>query len=192
MRGGLWLSSDETISVENGTDMLLVLLHAGGKTKPEDEEIVGITKLGKLVFLLKNETVLAKYLNDFSYEAYNYGPYSSEVFDSLQALINAGLVRTRKGESSGYIEESDRYEIEEQANSENMAGIGKTTIYELTDEGRTVATALMQSLSDDERKEIENIKKKFNSIDLKQLLRYVYTKYPESTTESVIRDEVLY
>ena len=186
------MASNEKIDVDNGTDMILVLLKAGGKKKPEDEEIVGLTRLIKLIFLLKNETPLAKYLNDFSYEAYNYGPYSSEVFDSLQALINAGLIQTQASVSSEYIEESDRFEIMGQASSENITDIHGTIIYQLTDDGRTVASALIKSLSDEERKEIERIKRQYNSIDLKRLLLYVYKKYPSSTTESVIRNEVLY
>ena len=185
------MASNEKFGVENGTDMILVLLQTGGKTKPKDEEIVGLTRLIKLIFLLKKETSLAKYLDDFSYEAYNYGPYSSEVFDSLQALINAGLIQTQTSVSSQYIEESDRFEIQEQASSEST-DIPRTIIYQLTDDGRTVATVLIESLSYEERMEVERIKRRYNSLDLKRLLRYVYEKYPASTTKSVIRNEVLY
>lgn len=45
-------------------------------------------------------------------------------------------------------------------------------------------TEIMNLKLDNEDKEIENeikeVKKKFNSLSLSQLINYVYTKYPES------------
>ena len=183
------MSENETIPVENGADLILALLFAGGGRTAENEEIVGNTKLVKLMFLLKHETSLKKYLKEFRYNAYNFGPYSSELFDALQALINAGLVKTETSESEGYLDEADRFQVERQAVDD--AESPKTTIiYSLTPEGKIVGSALFRALTQSEQKELTTVKKVFNSSTLRKLLQYVYRKYPEFTTESVIRDYV--
>ncbi|MCK5492846.1 MAG: DUF4065 domain-containing protein [Candidatus Omnitrophica bacterium] len=46
-------------------------------------------------------------------------------------------------------------------------------------------------LTTSEKKEIDNIKRRYAKIPLSDLLRYVYRKYPGYTTESEIRDEIL-
>lgn len=141
------------------------------------------------MFLLKHETSLKKYLTDISYNAYNFGPYSSELFDVLQALINTGLIKVENSDSEGYLDETDRYQIEQHIVAE-VESPKNTIIYSLTPEGKTVASSLFNSLSKLEQKELNTIKKTFNSINLRKILRYVYQKYPKFTTESVIRDYV--
>jgi uncharacterized protein YwgA len=183
------MTQTDVVQVENGTDLILALLFAGGAKKDKNEEIVGNTRLDKLVFLLEQETSLKKYLSDFNFDAYNFGPYSSEVFDSVRALINAGLVKSDQLESEGFLDEADRYQIEEQT-LDTEPGPRKTVVYSLTPEGEIVASALFNSLTQHEREELESLKKSFNSIELRKLLQYVYRKYPASTTESVIRDYI--
>jgi len=179
----------EIIPVENGTDLLLALLFAGGSRKAENEEIVGNTRLVKLMFLLAHETSLRKYLTDFTYDAYNFGPYSSELFDALQALINAGLVKTEESDSEGYLDEADRFQVEREVVDD--AESPKTTIiYTLPPEGKKVGSALFRALTPSEQKELTTIKRVFNSSTLRKLLQYVYRKYPKFTTESVIKDYV--
>ena len=177
------------ISVENGTDLLLALLFAGGSRKGENEEIVGNTRLVKLMFLLAHETSLRKYLTDFTYHAYNFGPYSSELFDALQALINAGLIKTEESDSEGYLDEADRFQVERQV-ADDAESPRTTIIYTLTPEGKRVGSALFRALTPSEQKELTTIKRVFNSSTLKKLLQYVYRKYPKFTTESVIKDYV--
>jgi uncharacterized protein YwgA len=183
------MESVPSIKVENGTDMILTLLFAGGVKKSQNEEIVGNTRLVKLIFILEQETNLKKYLTDFNYDAYNYGPYSSELFDALQALINAGLVKAGMSESEGFLDEADRYQVEIEA-AENADSPKSTMVYSLTGDGMKVATALYNSLSANEQSELNEIKSRFNSISLRQLLQYVYRKYPKFTTASVIKDYV--
>ena len=183
------LADSETIKVENGTDVILVLLYAGGNRRNENEEIMGNTRLVKLMFLLEKETSLNRYLTDFTYEAYNFGPFSSELYDSLQALVSARLVQINRSESEGYLDEADRYQIERQTESEAESP-RNTVVYSLTSEGIVVASALYSSLSETERNDIINLKRKFNGISLRRLLQYIYRKYKEYATESVIKDYV--
>jgi uncharacterized protein YwgA len=185
----------ETIPVETGTDLVLALLYAGGDRKTENEEIIGNTRMDKLMFLLEKETTLRKYIRDFKFDAYNFGPYSSELFDSVQALVNAGLVKAetgtveKKSESEEYLDEADRYQIEIQM-EDNIETQKNPTTYSLTPQGGIVASALWHSLSQSEQTELTTIKKRFNSINLRELLRYIYRKYPESANKSLIRDQV--
>ncbi len=181
--------ASNVITVENGTDLLLVLLYTGGKRSDINEEIVGNTRIVKLIFLLEEETSLKKYLSDFTYDAYNYGPFSSELFDSLQALINARLVNALSNELESYLDEADRFQIERQTNTE--ADSPKTIMrYSLSADGLIVGKALFDSLSIDEQTEINDLKTRFNSISLRKLLQYVYRKYPTYTTESLIKDSI--
>jgi uncharacterized protein YwgA len=183
------MTENKKTSVENGTDLVLVLLFAGGDKKTENEEIVGNTRLDKLMFLLKEETSLSRYVTNFSFDAYNFGPYSSELFDSVQALVNAGLVRVERSESEEYLDEADRYQIEQQVD-ENIESPKTAVVYSLTPEGKTVASALFQSLSISEQEELTTVKRRFNSISLRKLLQYIYRKYPQSTTESLIKEQI--
>lgn len=183
------ISESEIIRVENGADVILVLLFSGGSKKSENEEIMGNTRLVKLIFLLEKETSLRQYLRDFLYEAYNYGPFSSELYDALQALVNAGLVRDRQSESEGFLDEADRFHIERQTGSE-AESLRNTTVYSLTRKGIIVASTLYRNLTEEEREELTNIKRQFNGLSLRRLLQYVYRKYPEYTTESVIRENI--
>jgi uncharacterized protein YwgA len=177
------------IRVENGTDVILALLYAGGAKKQTNEEIVGNTRLYKLVFLTEYETSLSRLMKDITFEPYNYGPYSSQVFDTVQVLANAGLVKVEDAGSESYLDEADRYQVESVADDETDTS---TTIkvYSLTDEGVRVGEALFNSLSDSEKKELTSIKERFNGVPLKKLLQYVYHRHPNFTTESVIRDQV--
>jgi uncharacterized protein YwgA len=181
---------ENAVSVENGSDLVLALLFAGGARKNENEEIVGNTRLDKLMFLLEKETSLKRYIEtDFKFDAYKFGPYSSELFDSVQALVNAGLIEIKRSESEEYLDEADRYQIEQQL-EENDESPKTTVIYSLTPEGKIVASVLFQSLSKTEQEELVSIKKTFNSINLKRLLQYVYRRYPESASQSVIKEEI--
>lgn len=182
------MSSEDQVKVETAMDILLVLLYARGKKLRET--IAGITKLEKLVFLLAKETILGKLVDqDFSYEPYHFGPYSVEVLDNIEALKELGLVKAVAAPARSYVEESDRYQVDADSNAVEQAGNMET--FELTDDGIKVAETLFNSMDQQQREEIERVKSRFNSLDLRQLLRYVYKKYPESTTESKIKDYVL-
>lgn len=178
------------LRVENGTDVILALLYAGGSKKGTNEEIIGNTRLYKLVFLTEQETTLSKRMTDISFEAYNYGPYSSQVFDTIQALVSAGLVKVDDAGSESYLDEADRYQGESQA-EETPDTSTTIKVYSLTDEGARVGEALFKSLTDSERKELVSIKERFNGVSLRKLLQYVYHRYPKFTTESVIKDSIV-
>src|SRR5438477_569412 len=71
--------------------------------------------------------------------------------------------------------------------SSQVPNVG-TDAFQLTAEGRKKAEEIWSRLSSDERQKFIGLKRRFNKISLKQLLRYVYKKYPEYTEASEIKE----
>lgn len=61
----------------------------------------------------------------------------------------------------------------------------------LTDLGRKYYRSLIDELPEGTDAEISELKNRFGSIPLRQLVRYVYERYPEFTDKSQIRDSIL-
>jgi len=183
-------------NVKSLTELLLLLLYTPGASGKEGESIDGITKLGKLLFLLWKEGSFEKYLKDISFEAYKFGPFSLEMYDEIEFLFNLGLVKKTEKRATSSAESYDRIEL-----VDNDALFDDTDVkvsdskiketFELTEQGMKAAKKIATKLSENELKIIRNIKTIYNSMPLFQLLRYVYTKYPSYTVESDIREAVL-
>lgn len=176
--------------IESATDILMALLYSPGK-KGVSEEIRGITKIVKLLFLLEKEGGFKKYFDLFNYkfEAYNFGPYSDEIFGDIEMLKEANLLEVTKQKYDYYAETADRHESIIQADSVD-SNEQFVEIFSLTSDGKKIGKSIYENdLTEEEKQKIEQIKTKYNSIPLYNLLKYVYKKYPEVTTESVIRDK---
>jgi uncharacterized protein YwgA len=186
----------EKMSVETGMDVLLLLLYAKGEKNEVGESVRGITRLEKLVYLLDQEGGFHKYISDYQFEPYDFGPFSSELWDDIETLKDEGLVETQKISSRYFVEVSDGEKALEEENefTENVVESSKEKemeIYSLSEIGKRVAEQLFDELTPEEQSVLENIKKEFNSISLFELIRYVYLKYPKSTTYSRIREKIL-
>ena len=82
--------------ITSAADLLLLLLYAKGSTRAYNEEIPGITRLEKLMYLLLKEGGFEEILkNDIHFEPYDFGPYSSEVYDLLEAFREMDIVNIR-------------------------------------------------------------------------------------------------
>ena len=193
--------SEDAIKIDNRKDILLLLLATPGKTLAKNEAIAGRTRLMKLVYLFYRE--LAPKLQSFkaiikekqhNFIPYNYGPFSKEVFDDIQFLENAGLLKVEKGRELSLPEMAEsRYFYEEVFfdRMENQEAVNEIIdyiepVFKLTEKGVEFTEKLIQIIPPRERKALQEFKAKFNSIPLTTLLRYVYTSYPESATESKI------
>jgi uncharacterized protein YwgA len=159
--------------------------------------INGITRLQKFLFLLENEDYLEKieggYKNGF--EAYKAGPYSSALYDDLEFLENIGLIEV---ETSGVATEEEAADIdftfEDLMDSEDIKtpDVYDEKRFKLTKEGLAKVESLLTSKEYSPVVDgIRKIKSKFGNYSLNDLLYYVYTKYPDMTTESEIKDHVL-
>lgn len=132
------------------------------------EAVRNRTRLEKLIFLISKE-VLDKpgrriTPKTYTFRADRFGPFSEEVYDDVETLSNLGLVTW---------------------DNENELKI--------TEKGKKLADKLLgeQHIPYVLVQDIEKIKKLYNRMSLKNLLRYVYRKYDEYTYESEIREEVL-
>lgn len=182
--------------VETGMDVLLLLLYAKGASNKLNEPIKGITRLEKLIYLLDQEGGFHKYVSDYQFEPYDFGPFSNELWDDIETLKDESLVETQRVSSRYFVEVSDGEKALEEENefTENVTEPSKEKeieIYSLSETGERVAEQLFNELTPEEQHVLENIKKEFNSISLFELIRYVYLKYPKSTTHSRIREKIL-
>lgn len=185
-----------TAMVKNKSHLVLALLYASDILEKENAPIEGITKLEKMVFLISKETQILANLpesDSFEFKPYKMGPFSSQVYDEIDFLEALQLIESRKVSSDvslGLVEKKlffddqtlDKYQKNEPVDIEEVK------IYKLTPRGCEVAKKIFDSLPDEERDFLINLKKKFNHMNLKQFLRYVYKKYPEFTTESEIKE----
>src|SRR5574341_896110 len=180
------------MALESGLDLMLVLLYAKGLTGKQAEEIRNTTRLVKEIFLLVKEGGFKQFEGDFDFRAYDFGPWSKEIFDGINALKELGLLRIGKVVPESYEEIAD--EVESVVQSENPTETEEekqASVYSLTKDGLELAEELYNELSVHERNKLEEIKKKFNKMDQQELLKYVYKKYQELTIKSKIKDKVI-
>lgn len=183
-------------------DLALLLLAAAPRGK-QPEPIGGITRLQKLLFLLEQEENIVP-LDGFDFQAYKAGPYSARLYDDLEFLENLNLIRSSV---AGRATEQEAAEIdlsfedlispadELDRNPDQRLGTSdeyEERKYSLTDKGRDKVRALMANKKYQETADaVSRIKAKYGHYSLSDLLYYVYITYPNSATESEIRDKVL-
>ena len=69
---------------------------------------------------------------------------------------------------------------------------GKYMQYSLLKRGKEyVESEIAPQLTDVQRSLLEQFKERITRTSIKSILRYVYTKYPDMTENSLIKDEVL-
>jgi uncharacterized protein YwgA len=181
-----------TISSKN---LLLLVIGVARDQNSVDKGINGITRLQKLLFLLEREGGLEKTESGYKFEPYKAGPYSPVLYDDIEFLENIGLI---KSEISGVATEEEvadlEFTFEELMDDKdtNTADAYVEKRFTLTSEGIQKIKSLLESneykpVADSIRK----IKSKYGNCSLDDLLYYVYTKYPEMTIESEIKDHVL-
>ena len=181
-------------------NILLLMLGVGKDQTDIANGINGITRLQKYIFLLENEDYIKKLDEGYDFEAYKAGPYSPTLYDDLEFLENLGLI---KAETSGVATEEEEadmdFTFEELMDDEELTDdeIKTPDVYDerrfrITEDGDAKVKAILEKeeyapVADGIRK----IKSKFGQYSLDDLLYYVYTKYPDMTTESEIKDQVL-
>lgn len=155
--------------IDRRTDVVFILFHYA-------ESIRGVTRLQKLLFLVEKETsFFGEYGEDlqFGFYAHKMGPFSENVYEELRFLKQLQAIET-----------------------EPLSGKNSETEFTdkklfLTPKGEKIAIELARLLESSYNEELESIVERYNQMTLQDLLRYVYTEYPEYTTESEIREDVL-
>lgn len=181
-----------------GSDYLLLLLYINDK-----EPIKGAVRLMKMMFLFNEQIAPVLRKNGLDSEmlpefiSYNYGPFSKDLYEQVDFFTGIGFMKMRDlyeiEEMSGvdnivekeFVDEC--YEDEDETKSEN-----NYWEYSITDIGSGyVEQELLDKIIPSQLELLKQYKKKITGMTLKQLLYYVYTRYPGYTEKSLIKDEVL-
>jgi len=179
--------TDESVQFEVD-DAIVLLLGAPAQSPSLRGRIEGITRLEKLVFLLERETELGKLLTEPpEFEPHNFGPFSAKVYQAVETLESADLITDSAVLAPT---EEDSWESD-QLIGEEPATAFTTRDFELTDLGRRYYNALLSELPSNTEAVLQAFKDRFAGLPLRQLIRYVYTRYDDQTTKSVIRDQIL-
>jgi len=186
-----------------------------------DEPVEGITRMQKYLFLsLVQEGADAPGVNDVEgFVPYRFGPYSSKLYDDLEMLENLGLITSEpvdddEEDETGELEPSyEHFMGSEPVGDLSEPGTGEVELsfeylmgddeqegalaqqeekkYELTEDGQEFVKGILQNATEEQLEVIRTVKSKFAHYSLRDLLRHVYSKYPDWTTESEIRDKIL-
>ena len=175
--------------MKSGLDLVLALLYSQGRTAEYGEPIKDRTRLVKLAFLLVNEGGFKEFESDFAFEAYDFGPWSGDLFDGIESLQQLEMLTVKKEEPES--PEDLPFERETVRELDENVESNKVVVYQLTKKGMEIAQRLFQSLTPEQQKQLEKMKDRFNSMPLRDLLVYVHTRYPESITKSKIRKKIL-
>jgi hypothetical protein len=146
---------------------VLLLLFAPGFTGGRGEPIEGRTRLMKEAFLLDQEGRSDEpLLHTGPFIPYKFGPFNVKVLSAIEDLADKHLVHVDPGDET-------------------------TVTYTLTDEGKNEAEALWTQLPPDARRDLLVVKSSYNGQPLTKLLHYVYSKYPEYTVDSELRERLV-
>jgi hypothetical protein len=179
--------SDTTEPLETDDAIVLVLGAPGGKERKGYLE--GVTRLEKLIFLLERETPVRDWMTEKAdFSSYRFGPFSSKVYEAADTLAAAGLIRDSASRATDV---EDRWESVTALMDERDVDPYTTRTFELTDRGAKYYGALLKELPPEAEDVLASFKKRFGRLPLRQLVRYVYERYPEFTDKSEIRDDIL-
>jgi uncharacterized protein YwgA len=187
--------------IASGKDLLMFLLYAKGHRGQTCEPIRGRTRLMKAVFLFEKE-VKQKFARGKAseddlpkFQPDSFGPFSPQVFSDLEFLVDAGFVEVKEVAQAGLCEEEleeYRYWQATEGGREEEGEPAHAQDFCLTPLGKEfVESELARALSVQEWSVLDAFKARCTGAPLRAILRYVYTKYPQTTTKSRIRDEIL-
>jgi hypothetical protein len=169
-------------------DAVVLLLGAPTMVPSLRNRLDGITRLEKLIFLLERETPLSKQLTEQAdFRSHNFGPFSAKVYQAVDTLSAARLLED-SADASDSIE--DYWELEKVI-GEDLSDPYATRKFALTERGRRYYEALISELPRSTEETLKQFKDKFGALPLRQLVRYVYQRYPQFTDKSLIKDEIL-
>lgn len=155
--------------IDRRTDVVFILFHHAGSIR-------GITKLQKLLFLVEKETeFFEKYGEEirFEFTAHRMGPFSKHVYEEIRFLQQLKAIESEPMEAKP-----------------NLEGL-TNKVFHITPKGEKIAAELSNQLESKYNDELRVLVEKYNPMDLRDLLQYVYEEYPTFATESEIKDEIL-
>lgn len=158
-------------------DAIILLLGTRIKGLSHNPELKGITRLEKLMFLIGKETQAMNWLKDnFEFEAAPFGPFSSKLYQTVDMLLSAELIKERRTIS---VNNLDSWE------EENLIGIENNSCtmrnFNLTQRGEEYYNSLVKDIDKKTLEKISSFKNTFAFLPIRLLVRYTYSMYPEYT-----------
>jgi len=185
--------------IESSKDLIMLLLYAKGASDKICDSVKGKTRLMKMVFLfdkeIRKQFNLEKSVDKIAipeFVAHDFGPFSANVYQDLEFLVNAGFVTPRLISSEPEDVEKAEYSWWQPASREDLEDFNGVTEFSLTNIGKGFVEEELKSQFSQKQWEIINgFKAKCVGVSLNALLKYVYTKYPEMTGKSKIKHKIL-
>lgn len=164
---------------------LLLLLHARGPQNAIDEAIRGRTRLIKLLFVVSK--ALDRKPTQLFY-AYNYGPFSDEALDAVEALKNQGFLEGSTTQTTERPSFDDMMAIVKQKSARETS----VPIFRLNPKGANAVDELLRHRPDLQAylQTVESVKREYGRLRDDELVERVYEEFPQFTDRSLIRDEV--
>ena len=170
----------------NGADYLLLLLFLNNK-----QPILGAIRLTKMMFLFEKEIapiLKSKGLDSENlpgFIAYNYGPFSKDVYEQIELFKGIKFIQVSNIKAEEEMAEVD--DLEEAPFTDEMSNYGyslnndgKYYKYQILSTGeRFVNERILPDITPDQIRILSDFKRKITSLTPKQILKYVYLKYPE-------------
>jgi uncharacterized protein YwgA len=183
--------------IKSNKDLLMLLLYAKGKTGSICEPIVGKTRLVKMIFLFDKEIRkkfnLDKIIPDEimpDFKACDFGPFSADVYKDLEFLVELGFIEVQPVDEEMLPDEVGEYEYWQAISGDSDRPYQEKFL--LTEIGKKfVEKKLLSEFQKQQLEVFDSFKERCTSTSLASLLKYVYSRYPEQTTHSKIRDKVL-
>lgn len=146
------------------SDLLLALFYA-----QKDMPIKGMISLMKQSFLVEKEFAKEECIKteDGEYISYKYGPYSFKVDEIVSILEENEIIRSYGRKSS---------------NKE---------IFYLTDFGKDVAKKVFDRLTIEQQRKFEDLRKGWDQLGIKGILKRVYTDYKDYINRSEILSKIM-
>ncbi|MEA5014304.1 MAG: hypothetical protein VB099_07065 [Candidatus Limiplasma sp.] len=176
----------------SGADYLLYFLFCDNQ-----QPICGAIRLTKMMFLFEKEIMPlladkgldSDHMPEFI--AYNFGPFSKDVYEQIELFKNISFITVESIPLKEDLGESDDWE-EDESGEYLQQSDGMYYKYKIAKRGRDYVEQKIEPLLTEEHKAVlVNFKKQINLLTPKKILYYVYSKYPDFTTNSLIKDEVL-
>lgn len=182
----------------NGPDYLLLLLYLDN-SKP----IKGAIRLTKMMYLfekeiepeLKKSGIESTNLPNFF--AYNFGPFSKDLYEQVEFFQNIQFISTENINATEEMGEVDDWKgiwfdgVSAPMDLGNAID-SKYMKYCIKERGiKYVEKKILPFLNPNQIRLLEQFKSKIVKTTAKNILKYVYTKYPESAENSQIKKDIL-
>jgi hypothetical protein len=188
--------SDSATPIDSVSDLVLLLLYANSRLRQRGP-LSGSTRLQKLLFLLTvspayERLMTAHLAPEVTFEPYKMGPFTPEVFRAVDLLssFNPPLIDATPA-VSGSSDDTELYRYVDDVDLDRTTGTSpRPATYALTHSGETIASLLWSGASEDLRDQVTGVVKEYGGLAIRELLRYVYAKYPGMTERSEIKGEL--